>query len=654
MRAWQRRAGDLGCDAGRPFGHRPDRWPAAHELTGRIGAEIKTLPDIGLERRRLITMDRFSLLAVIAAAEAARQAELPDGPSDRLRIGAVVGTGIYGAETLEENYRTLLVEHKPRAGVFTVPRVMPGAPAGQVSMVLGLRGPVFGVTSACASSNHAVSAAADQLRLGRADVMLAGGADAPLSYGVLKAWDALRALARETCRPFSADRDGLVIGEGAGMAVLETLDHAQARGARILGELVGCGMSADATDIVAPTVEGPAAAMRACLADAGLAPEEVDYSTPMGPAPRPTTRSRRRRSGACSAPMPRSCRCPRPNRCMPIAWAPPGALELIACVMAIREGVVPPTANYREPDPECDLDVTPNVARERTVSAALSNGFAFGGTNAMLAVSCGRPRGLSLRRRNFSRAALMPAAALPKSAQRICLLSHHLPSLDPRSPRWPTCPPSRSPRRWPAKHPDRDPALFADDAQRREGLDRAGGARAALRAAPGRHRQERELDAGIPVAQSQRQDPGDHRSRRPGRQADRPVRIRRDPALPRRQDRQAACRPTRRGATRPSSGCSSRWPRSGRCSARSASSTNSPASDIEDKRPLRALRRRSRSGCSACSRRGSPAATGSWAMNTPSPTSPCSAGFGCSTPSMRPPTCSGSHPTRRRWPGSSA
>ncbi len=365
----------------------PIDGPQLYELTGRIGAEIKTLPDIGLERRRLITMDRFSLLAVIAAAEAARQAELPDGPSDRLRIGAVVGTGIYGAETLEENYRTLLVEHKPRAGVFTVPRVMPGAPAGQVSMVLGLRGPVFGVTSACASSNHAVSAAADQLRLGRADVMLAGGADAPLSYGVLKAWDALRALARETCRPFSADRDGLVIGEGAGMAVLETLDHAQARGARILGELVGCGMSADATDIVAPTVEGPAAAMRACLADAGLAPEEVDYINAHGTGTKANdqieTAAIRQVFGAHAEKLSLSSTKSMHAHCMGAS----GALELIACVMAMRHGVVPPTANYRQPDPECDLDVTPNVARERPVRVALSNAFAFGGTNATLAVA---------------------------------------------------------------------------------------------------------------------------------------------------------------------------------------------------------------------------------------------------------------------------
>jgi len=270
--------------------------------------------------------------------------------------------------------------------VFSVPRIMPGAPAGQVSMAHGLRGPVFGVTSACASSNHAFASAADQLRLGRADVMLAGGTDAPLVYGVLKGWEALRALARDTCRPFSADRDGLVIGEGAGMAVMETLDHACARGATILAEFAGAGLSADAADIVAPTVDGPAAAIAACLADARLAPEEVDYVSAHGTGTiandRIETAALRRVFGAHANALSVSSTKSMHAHCMGAS----GALELIACVMAIRDGIVPPTANYREKDADCDLDVTPNVARNRNVRAAISNGFAFGGTNAVVAL----------------------------------------------------------------------------------------------------------------------------------------------------------------------------------------------------------------------------------------------------------------------------
>jgi nodulation protein E len=360
------------------------RNDALHDLKGRIGAEIGQLPEHGIERRRLVTMDRFSLLAVIAAREAVANAGLTADIIDGARSGAVVGTGIFGTETVEENYRRNLLEEK-RAGVFTVPRIMPGAPAGQVSMAYGLRGPVFGVTSACASSNHAIAAAADQIRLGRADLMFAGGTDTPLVWGVMKGWDALRALARETCRPFSKDRDGLVIGEGAGMAVLETYEHAKARGAPILVELAGAGMSGDASDIVAPTVEGPVAAMRACLADAELAPDDVDYVNAHGTGTTANdvieTQAIRRAFGVHADRLSVSSTKSMHAHCMGAS----GAIEMIACVMAIREGIAPPTANYREPDPDCDLDITANVAKKRTVRAAISNSFAFGGTNAVLA-----------------------------------------------------------------------------------------------------------------------------------------------------------------------------------------------------------------------------------------------------------------------------
>jgi nodulation protein E len=354
-------------------------------LKGNIGAEIKELPEHRLDRKQVATMDRFSLLAAIAAGEAIRAAGIEIDEAQEFRAGAVVGTGIYGATTVDEAYYQVHIENRPRVGIFSVPKAMPGAPAGQISMAYRLRGPVFGVTSACASSNHALSAAVDQLRLGRADVMLAGGTDAPLVFGVLKGWEALRALARDTCRPFSADRDGLVIGEGAGMAVLETYEHARARGAPILAELAGAGMSGDASDIVAPTIEGPAAAMRACLADAGLAPEDIDYVNAHGTGTKANdqieTQAIRRVFGAHADRLSVSSTKSMHAHCMGAS----GALEMIACIMAIREGIIPPTANFTERDPDCDLDVTPNVARERKVRAAISNGFAFGGTNAVVA-----------------------------------------------------------------------------------------------------------------------------------------------------------------------------------------------------------------------------------------------------------------------------
>jgi nodulation protein E len=351
----------------------------------RIGAQIKALPSFDIDKRRLVAIDRFALLAAMSADQALRQAGISASGMDARRIGAVVGTGIFGAETADENYWALLVENKPRPSVFTVPRIMPSASAGQVSMIHGLRGPVFGVTSACASSNHAFSTAVDQIRLGRADVMLAGGADAPLVFGVVRSWEALRALARETCRPFSADRDGLVLGEGAGMMVLETYEHAKSRGATILAELAGGGMSADATDIVAPTVEGPAAAMQACLRDADLAIEDIDYVNAHGTGTKANdqieTTAIRRVFGKHADSLSVSSTKSMHAHCMGAS----GAIEAIACIMAIRDGVVPPTANYREKDPDCDLDVTPNEAKYRPVRAAISNAFAFGGTNAVVA-----------------------------------------------------------------------------------------------------------------------------------------------------------------------------------------------------------------------------------------------------------------------------
>ena len=359
--------------------------PSLHDLKVKVGCEIKELPDHGIDRKQVVSMDRFSLLAVIAAREAMRQSGLVAHADNTYRMGAIVGIGVAGFETIEENYRAILLEGRNRAAIFTVPKVMPGAAAGQVSMALGLRGPVFGATSACSSANHAISTAVDQIRLGRADVMVAGGTEAPLVWGVLKGWEALRVLSPDTCRPFSADRAGLVLGEGAGMAVLESYDHAVARGATILAEIAGVGLSADASDIVAPTVEGPEAAMRFCLADAGLNPEDVDYLNAHGTGTKANdqieTAAIKRVFGNHAPSLSVSSTKSMHAHCLGAS----GGLEMIACVMAIRDGIVPPTANYREPDPECDLDVTPNTARERKVRAALSNSFAFGGTNAVLA-----------------------------------------------------------------------------------------------------------------------------------------------------------------------------------------------------------------------------------------------------------------------------
>jgi len=357
------------------------------DLKTTVGGEIGEIDESAIDERRRATMSRFSALAVLSANEALGAAGLEPGRFDPTRIGAAIGVAVWGSDAVDDAYRDVFLDGKKRAHILTVPRAMPSAAAGQVSMQFGLRGPVFGVTSACSSANHAVSAAVDQLRLGKADIMLAGGADTPMVYGIIKVWETLRVLARESCRPFSADRDGLVLSDGAGIAVLETLDHAQARGAPILAEVIGCGLSADAADIVTPTVEGPSAAMQACLDDAGLPPSAVDYINAHGTGTkandRTETQAIRAVFGNDADRLSVSSTKSMHGHCLGAS----GAIEMIACVNAIRHGIVPPTIGYSEPDPECDLDITANVARERPVGVAMSNAFAFGGMNAVIALS---------------------------------------------------------------------------------------------------------------------------------------------------------------------------------------------------------------------------------------------------------------------------
>ncbi len=356
------------------------------ELKVKSGGQVAEIPDIGLEPKATLTMDPFARFAVNSAHEAFAQSGLKIDEVNAPRIGAVIGTAICGTEAVEEGYRMMLVKGKKRTSVFTVPRIMPGAPAGQVSMVLGLQGPVFGVTSACSSANHAIISAMDILRSGRADVMLAGGTEAPLTYGSLRAWESLRVMSKDKCRPFSANRDGLVLGEGAGTIVLETLEHAKARGAKILCELAGGGMSADAGDIVSPTLQGPVSSINACLYDAKLNPEDIQYVNAHGTATKANDKTETEALhtvfGHHASKLSVSSTKSMHAHCLGAS----GALEMIACVNAIIQNIVPPTINYDQPDPDCQLDYTPNKAYQRDVNAVISNSFAFGGTNAVVAL----------------------------------------------------------------------------------------------------------------------------------------------------------------------------------------------------------------------------------------------------------------------------
>jgi nodulation protein E len=282
--------------------------------------------------------------------------------------------------------RRLYGERNPRVHPMAIVRVMPNAPASQVSLEMGLRGPVFAVASACASSNHAVGQALMLLQSGSADVAVTGGVEACITVGTVKAWEAMRVMADDTCRPFSKGRKGLVLGEGAGVFVLETLERAQARGAVILAELAGSGMTADAADIVMPDASGAARAMRLAMDHAGLGTADVDYINAHGTGTQANDSTETRAIRAVFGADADALAVSSTKSMHGHALGGGGALELVAVVGALRDGVVPPTINYLEADPACDLNVVPNAAQQRVVRAALSNSVAFGGLNAVLAL----------------------------------------------------------------------------------------------------------------------------------------------------------------------------------------------------------------------------------------------------------------------------
>jgi nodulation protein E len=338
------------------------------------------------DEKRLVLLDPVSQYALVAAREAVAQAGLSFGAELAERTAVIIGTGIGGASTQDQMARRLYGERNPRVHPMAIVRVMPNAPASQISLEFGLRGPVFAVASACASSNHAMGQALMLLQTGAAEVALAGGVEACITVGTVKAWEAMRVMADDTCRPFSKGRRGLVLGEGAGVFVLETLEHAKARGAAILAEFAGAGMSADAADIVMPDASGAARAMRAALAQAGLAAEDVDYINAHGTGTQANDATETRAIRAVFGSHAERLAVSSTKSMHGHALGGGGAIELVAAIGALCEGVVPPTINYSGPDPECDLDVVPNTAQQRPVRAALSNSFAFGGLNAVLAL----------------------------------------------------------------------------------------------------------------------------------------------------------------------------------------------------------------------------------------------------------------------------
>ncbi|MEJ1997373.1 MAG: beta-ketoacyl-[acyl-carrier-protein] synthase family protein [Maritimibacter sp.] len=356
-------------------------------LSIQIGAQVKDYdPAAHFSSQQLTLLDRYAQFALLAADEAIAQSGLSFEGALADSSGVILGNSGGGLNSLDDNYRTVYEEGKNRVHPFVVPKLMNNAAASQVSMAHNLRGPGFTVASACASSNHAMGQALMMIRSGMADVMVTGGAESMLCFGGIKAWEGLRVMSKDGCRPFSANRNGMVQGEGAAVYVFEEYEHAKARGAEILAEVAGFSMCSDAGDIVTPSREGAARAISGALSDAGLAPEDVGYVNAHGTATTVNDRTEcaalRDAFGAAADKLMISSTKSMHGH----AIGGTGAIELIAAIMALRDGVIAPTINYEEPDPDCTLDVVPNEAREADVSAVLSNAFAFGGLNAVLAL----------------------------------------------------------------------------------------------------------------------------------------------------------------------------------------------------------------------------------------------------------------------------
>lgn len=357
------------------------------KLFQKTAAEVKGFDPLEhFDERQIPTLDRVSQFAVVAAREAIVQANITFDMPLSVRTACIIGTGVGGQTTHDDSFRRLYRENKARAFPLTIPKLMVNAPASQISMFCGLRGPSFAVASACASATHAIGIAFHMVRSGAADCAVTGGTEACITYGTMRGWEAMRVMSPDVPRPFSIDRKGMIIGEGAAMMVLEPLERAQARGAEILGEVVGFGMSADAADLTAPDVGGMSRAMQGALGDAGLAPEDIQYVNAHGTG---TAANDETETGALHQVFGKQAgklAISSTKSMVGHALGAAGALEMVATVMAVREGTAPPTIGYLGPDPACDLDYVPNEARALAIDAALSNSFAFGGLNAVLVV----------------------------------------------------------------------------------------------------------------------------------------------------------------------------------------------------------------------------------------------------------------------------
>ncbi len=356
-------------------------------LAIKIGGQVRGFEAEGRFNRQQMTLyDRFTQFTLTATKEAIDQSGIEFHGDLAASSGVVLGTAGGGVSTWDDNYRSVYEDGKNRVHPFVVPKLMNNAAASHVSMEHNIKGPSFTVSTACASSNHAMALAFQMVRSGAAPAMITGGSESMLCFGGVKAWEGLRVMSKDACRPFSANRNGMVQGEGAGVFVFEEFEHARARGADILCEVVGFAMSSDAADIVMPSKQGASRAMSGALADAKINASEVGYINAHGTGTAANDKTECAAVADVFGQHADELMISSTKSMHGHLIGGTGAVELLACIMALQDGVIAPTIGYEEPDPECALDVVPNEAREAKVDVALSNAFAFGGLNAVLAL----------------------------------------------------------------------------------------------------------------------------------------------------------------------------------------------------------------------------------------------------------------------------
>jgi nodulation protein E len=359
------------------------------DLRIQIAAQVKDFDAKGRLRnfkrdKAVQYADRYSLFAAAAADEAVAMARLEMPLQNPYRAACIVGSGGAGLVAVEDAYRDLFIKKKKATNPMTLIRIIGSSAAAHVGIEFGVKGPVLATCSACSTAAHAIGIGRDYIRHGLVDVAIVGAGEAAITYGTMRAWQAMHVLSPEGIFPFAKKRNGTVLGEGAGILVLESLHHAKARGAALLAELVGFGMTSDSKDMVNPDIEGPTEAMRLALDDAELAPSDIDYLNAHGTA---TTINDINETDAIKKVFGNHASKIAISSTKSMHGHPLGAgggIEAVACIKAMREGWVPPTAGLDEPDPKCDLDYVPNVGREQRVTYAMSNSFAFGGLNAVL------------------------------------------------------------------------------------------------------------------------------------------------------------------------------------------------------------------------------------------------------------------------------